>query len=155
MCWICDHPGATQQDYFEELRSRVQKHGWAVQYVEIDRAPYAYTVGLHDRGLPELLVTGLSPSWAGRLLNCIARDAVEGHVLTPGEHLTQGAGPIIEIVEVEHPDAHMDWAIAFGGPDVRALQLVWADDCGRWPWALGFDGGRTRQPVLGVRAAPH
>ena len=48
MCWICDHPGATQQDYFEELRSRVQKHGWAVQYVEIDRAPYAYTVGLHD-----------------------------------------------------------------------------------------------------------
>ena len=147
-------PRATQQDYFEELRSRVQKHGWAVQYVEIDRAPYAYTVGLHDRGLPELLVTGLSPSWAGRLLNCIARDAVEGHVLTPGEHLTQGAGPIIEIVEVEHPDAHMDWAIAFGGPDVRALQLVWADDCGRWPWALGFDGGRTRQPVLGVRAAP-
>ena len=78
----------------------------------------------------------------------------EGHVLKPGEHLTQGADPIIEIVEVEHPDAHMDWAIAFGGPDVRALQLVWADDCGRWPWALGFDGGPTRQPVLGVRAAP-
>ena len=43
MCWMCDHPGATQQDYFDELRSRVQKHGWAVQYVEIDRAPYAYT----------------------------------------------------------------------------------------------------------------
>ena len=57
MCWMCDHPGATQQDYFDELRSRVQKHGWAVQYVEIDRAPYAYTIGLHDRGLPELLVT--------------------------------------------------------------------------------------------------
>jgi Domain of unknown function (DUF4262) len=122
-----------------------------VQYVEIDRAPYAYTVGLHDRGLPELLVTGLVPSWAGRLLNCIARDLVKGHVLRPGEHIAHGADPIIEIVEVEHPDVHMGWAIAFGGPDVRALQLVWADDYGRWPWDPEFDDGRRRQPVLGCR----
>jgi hypothetical protein len=123
MCWICDHPGATQQDYFEELRTRVLNHGWAVQYVEIDRAPYAYTVGLHDEGLPELLVSGLSPSWAGRLLNSVAQEAVEGHALHPGERIVHGGVPILEIVEVEHPDAHMDWAIAFGGPGV--------DSC--WP----------------------
>jgi hypothetical protein len=123
MRWICDHPGATQQDYFEELRTRVLNHGWAVQYVEIDRAPYAYTVGLHDMGLPELLVSGLSPSWAGRLLNSVAQEAVEGHVLHPGERIVHGGVPILEIVEVEHPDAHMDWAIAFGGPGV--------DSC--WP----------------------
>ena len=54
MCWICDHPGATQQDYFEELRSRVQKHGWAVQYVEIDRAP-----SVRPRG-PAALASGES-----------------------------------------------------------------------------------------------
>ena len=151
MCWMCDHPGATQQDYFDELRSRVQKHGWAVQYVEIDRAPYAYTVGLHDRGLPELLVIGLSPSWAGRLLNIMCPRRHARRSAAPGKQISVPTG-LIEVVEVEHPDAHMNWAVAFGGPDVRALQLVWADDCGRWPWALGFDGGRTRQPVLGVRA---
>ncbi|MGV0838318.1 DUF4262 domain-containing protein [Mycolicibacterium thermoresistibile] len=38
------------------------------------------------------------------------------------------------------------------GPQVRALQLVWADDRGRWPWERGWMHGRRKQPVLGVRA---
>jgi len=40
-----------------------------VQYVESDRAPYAYTVGLREHGLPELLVTGLPPERTARLLD--------------------------------------------------------------------------------------
>jgi Domain of unknown function (DUF4262) len=67
-------------------------------------------------------------------------------------HITVGDGPLVEIGEVDHPDAHMYFALALGGPDIRALQLVWADDRGRWPWAAGWGHGRRRQPVLGVRA---
>src|SRR6476646_10038282 len=77
---------------------------------------------------------------------------VGGRVLDPGAHIAVGAGPLLEIVEVEHPDAHMNFAVALGGPDVRALQLVWADDRGRWPWAANWGNRRRRQPVLGVRA---
>lgn len=153
VCWMCDHPGATQQDYFDELRTTVLKHGWAVQYVESDRTPYAYTIGLHDRGVPELLVSGLPPQRAGRLLNSMARDTVRGNPFTPGQQISVPTGPLIEIVEVQHPDAHMDWAVAFGGPELRAPQLVWADGRGCWPWAVGFGDGRRRQPVLGLRAA--
>jgi hypothetical protein len=47
----------------------------------------------------------------------------------------------------------MDMAVAIEGRDIQAVQLVWADDRGRWPWAKGFDDGRRTQPVLGVRAA--
>jgi Domain of unknown function (DUF4262) len=107
MCWKCDHPTATDDDYLDELRKTMVEHGWAVQYVESDRAPFAYTVR---------------------------------------------SGPLVEIVEVANPDAHITWAVAFGGPNVRALQLVWADGHGRWPWAAEFSDGRGRQPVLGVRA---
>jgi hypothetical protein len=57
-------------------RSTMVDHGWAVQYVESERTPFAYTVGLHDCGLPELLVTGVSPPRAKRLLNTVARDAM-------------------------------------------------------------------------------
>jgi hypothetical protein len=39
------------------------------------------------------------------------------------------------------------------GPEIRALQLVHADDRGHWPWEVGFRGGRGGQPVLGVRAS--
>jgi hypothetical protein len=57
MCWMCDHPEASTKDYLEVLRTKMRKNGWAVQYVENDRTPFAYTIGLHDWGRPELMVT--------------------------------------------------------------------------------------------------
>ena len=62
MCWQCDNPNGTTEEYLGELRETIRVNGWAVQGVEDDRRPLAYTIGLHDRGLPELLVTGLSRS---------------------------------------------------------------------------------------------
>jgi hypothetical protein len=152
MCWQCDNPNRTTEDYLDELRETIRVHGWAVQGVEDDRLPYAYTIGLQDRGLPELLVTGLSQESAARVLNDVAVAAVGGRVFEPGTHIAVGDGPLLEIVEVDHPDAHLNFAVALCGPDIRALQLVWADDRGRWPWAAGWGPGQRRQPVLGVRA---
>ncbi|WP_123024896.1 DUF4262 domain-containing protein [Mycolicibacterium stellerae] len=151
MCWRCDHPNATADDYLDELRKAVREHGWAVQYVESDRTPFGYTVGLHDCGLPELLVTGVSAPRAERLLNTVAKDMMGGRVLSPGQKIAVRSGPLIEVVEVANPDIHMEWAVAFGGQELRALQLVWADGRGRWPWAAAFSDGRGRQPVLGKR----
>jgi hypothetical protein len=152
MCWQCDHPNATADDYLDELRMTMLAHKWAVQYVESDRTPFGYTVGLHDCGLPELMITGVSAERAGRLLNTVAKDMMGGTVLSPGQKIAIRSGPLVEIVEVANPDAHLKWAVAFGGPEVRALQLVWADGRGRWPWAAAFSDGRARQPVLGTRA---
>ena len=151
MCWQCDNPNGTIEEYFDELRATIRTQGWVVQYVESDRTPYAYTIGLHDWGLPELLVTGVSPQRATRLLNKLARDTLRGTTLEPGQQISVPTGPLVEIVKVNHPDAHLNFAVAFGGPDVRAMQLVWADGRGRWPWAPGFCDGRARQPVLGYR----
>ena len=116
------------------------------------RRPYAYTIGLHDWDVPELLITGVSPHRALRLLDMGARKLVGGEVLTPGQQVSVPGGPLVEIVEVGHPDAHMGWAVAFGGPEIEALQLVWADGRGRWPWSADFADGRATQPVLGMRS---
>ena len=152
MCWMCDHPGATIEDYFDELRSNdaASRAGRC----STSRATEPHTLtrsGCTTGALPELLVTGVSPQRATRLLNSLARDTLRGTTFTPGQQISVPTGPLVEIVEVNHPDAHMNLAVAFGGPDVRALQLVWADGRGRWPWAPGFCDGRTRQPVLGYR----
>jgi hypothetical protein len=151
MCWMCDHPGTTQEDFINELRRKKRKYGWTVMFVESDRTPYAYTIGLHERGLPELLVSGVAPQRAAWLLNRVAARALRGEPLTPGQRIKLIPGPLIEIVEVEQPDAHMDMAVAFYGSDFQARQLVWPDGRGRWPWAVGFEDGRRTQPVLGVR----
>lgn len=152
MCWQCDNPDKTLDDYLAILRSTILSHGWAVQYVEHPRAPYAYTIGLHPHGLSELLVTGVSAYHATWVLNTVARRAVAGKELVAGHQWWLPAGARLELVEVSEPSAHMDMAIALEGPGVRAIQLVWADDRRRWPWAPDFDGGGRIQPVLGMRA---
>ena len=60
----------------------------------------------------------------------------------------------MEVVELPHPDAHLVTAVSlFRGAAVRALQIVWSDDHGHWPWEVGFRSGRGRgQPVLGPRS---
>ncbi|WP_233716164.1 DUF4262 domain-containing protein [Mycolicibacterium vinylchloridicum] len=151
MCWICDHPDRTIADYLDEVRGKIQRRGWTVQYVESPQLPFAYTIGLTDYGVPELLITNVSPQRALRVLNGSAEHLLRGVQLTAGQQFTLCGCPMLEVVEVEHPDAHMGFAVALYGP-IRALQLVWADGRGRWPWAADFCDRESRQPVLGVRA---
>lgn len=153
MCWHCDNPDGTPEQYLDLLRELICDHGWAVQYVESDKRPFAYTVGLSGLGLPELLMTGLVPDTSGRVLNSIAHMMVDdGTVVAPAMHIDFEDRFLIEVVEVEHPDVHLKYAVRLFGPRIKALQLVWADNWGRLPWDAGWAHGRRRQPVLGVRA---
>ena len=152
MCWRCDNPQGTIDDYLDTLRATIRDHGWAVQFVESERQPFAYTIGLHDRDLPELLITGLPPQTSMRLLNSLAHQIVEDGIgLRPAMHIDYQDEFLIEVVEVDHPDVHLTFAAGLFGPQIRALQLVWTDDRRQWPWDRGWAHGRRRQPVLGRR----
>lgn len=155
MCWQCDHPEGTRQDYLDYLRGLIDAYGWAVQGVERARLrpPWAYTVGLTMLGMPELVATGLSEGRAARLLNDVAAHAVHAAAPQPGEQVALAGGPVIEIVKVTDPAAHLEIAVDLYGPGVRALQVVHADDRGHWPWEVGYRGVRGGQPVLGMRAS--
>ena len=98
-------------------------------------------------------MTGLSSARCARLLNDVASHVLHAEAPQPGEVVPLSGGPVIEIVEVTEPTAHLAIAVEIFGPEIRALQLVHADDRGHWPWAAGYRGGRGGQPVLGVRAS--
>jgi hypothetical protein len=151
MCWKCDNPGGTAEEDIEGLRDSVRAHGWAIKYVEDDRSPYAYTMGLHELGLPELLVTGVTTERALALLDYFVEEAIAKGAPRPGDRIALSDTAMIEAVHVDHPDAHLDLAVLLFGPEVRAVQLVWTDMCGRWPWDAEFDFDGLRQPVLGFR----
>ncbi|WP_206793387.1 DUF4262 domain-containing protein [Amycolatopsis sp. MtRt-6] len=153
MCFECenrDRPG-----YVERLRAGVADRGWLVQGVAGSGPypPWAYTIGLSGYGLPELVVTGLPALAAGSLLNSLASRALHGPPFSAGEHIPLRDGPLIEIVELTEPSAHLHFAVALYGPEIRALQAVHADARGRWPWSPDFRDGEGGQPVLGVRRA--
>jgi hypothetical protein len=158
MCWMCDHPAATRQDYLDQTRRIITESGWAVQYVEREgfRGPYAYTVGLTARGKPELVVTGMPAARAAELLNDVAAHVLHAEPPQPGDQVRLTGGPLLEVVEVEVPDAHLFLVGELYGADFLALQLVHADDRDRWPWEVGYRGRRGGQPVLGprVRSSP-
>jgi Domain of unknown function (DUF4262) len=157
MCWQCDRPSVARADYVDFMQWLMIDHGWAVQFVERDRIrpSYAYTVGLTARDSPELLVTGLSSGRAARLLNAAAEHLCHADAPRPGERfrLELPGSLLIEVVRVAEPSVHLVTATEFFGDQVRALQLVYADDRGRWPWQRVFRGSRGGQPVLGARAA--
>lgn len=152
MCWKCDHPQSTIDDYLDSLQPTIKCHGWAVQYVESEDRPFAYTIGLHDKGLPELLITALPAATSARLLNSIAHYMVDdGTTLQPAMHIDYQDEFLLEVVTVDHPDVHLKFAARLYGPDIRAFQLVWTDERRHWPWDRGWSHSRRRQPVFGVR----
>lgn len=153
MCWLCDHPGATPLGYLDHLRTLIDQDGWAVQGVGRDRLhpPWAYTVGLTGHGKPELVVTGLSLRRAEALLNDVAVHVLHADPPEPGEQIPLLDGPVIEIVRVTEPAAHLLRAVDLYGHRVQALQVVHADDRGHWPWERGYRGVQGGQPVLGAR----
>ena len=153
MCERCDDPTLTPERYLAQLTALIARHGWAVQGIERERGrpPWAYTVGLTGLGRPELLVTGLVPTRAVVLLNAVAAHLVHAEVPAPGEQVPLVGGPVVEFVRLPHPEVHLLRAVDLYGSTVEALQVVWTDDRGRWPWQLGFRSSRGGQPVLGPR----
>ena len=153
MCRRCDNPSDVEaEEDIDGLRECVQAHGWVIRCVEDDRRPYAYTIGLHQLGLPELLATGVTTERALVLLDYFGQAAIAEGAPKPGHRRDFLGLAQIEAVHVDHPDAHLDLAVRLFGPRLRAVQLVWTDTQGRWPWNKRFDFDGLRQPVLGIRA---
>lgn len=152
MCWQCDNPHATVDDYLNLLRDLIRDNGWVAQFVEKERRPFGYTVGLHDWGLPELMITGLPQHRCQLLLNSVAHQMVdEAMQLKPGEYIDFQGELLLEVVEVDHPDVHLTFAVSIADAPIRAFQLVWTDDRQLWPWDTGWSRAGRIQPVFGKR----
>jgi len=137
MCWQCENPDARWPDYLDHVRALIRGFGWTVQGVARFRLhpPWAYTVGLTEAGLPELVATGLPVPRATELLNDVAAHIFHSGTLPrPGDQIALVGGPLIEIVELPEPAAHLFTAVEIFGGQIGALQLVHADERGHWPW---------------------
>src|ERR1035441_179717 len=126
MCWMCDRPGATERDYLDHMRQLIRTYGWAVQGVEREglHPPWAYTVGLTRRRRPELVITGLGLTRATEVLNIVAGHLLHADVPAPGTQATLVDGPIVEVVRVDAPWAHLNVAVEIYGRRIQGLQLV-------------------------------
>ncbi|MFI7208069.1 DUF4262 domain-containing protein [Micromonospora aurantiaca (nom. illeg.)] len=146
-------------DVFRRQEQIIDTTGWAVMHVlptdddPDTTAPFAYTVGLTEHDVPELVIAGLDPHIAQALLNDLARRVHDrAERLTHGQRVTDLlAGYDAVIVEGPATEAlHPGAAYARYGTDrVRLQQIVWPDKHGRFPWADGYEYPAHVQPLLG------
>jgi hypothetical protein len=145
-------------DYLADCRMVIAEHGWMVQgvfpTVDDHAAPFAYTVGLCQAGLPELVTVGLPAEPATVFLNALARRTLEAEPKV-GDRWTVDANPdlVWEFAPVSDRWARENvtmprrlWPTA----TVTALQVLWPDRDGYHPnqpgWTLG-----DAQPLLAIR----
>lgn len=122
----------------------IDRDGWAVVMVapRADESfpAFAYTIGLSARAGSELILVGLDPFVAARILNSIAENAASGGSLRPG--------PLPDVLEGDHvldlrlmdPSRYEEYLgrllwfhETFGRERLRVMQVVWPDKRGRYP----------------------
>ncbi|WP_067665649.1 DUF4262 domain-containing protein [Nocardia miyunensis] len=146
MCWLCEHHDRTFTDYLTEVETILADHGWLIQGIDAgpESPAWAYTVGLTRRHRPELVITGLPyPRAADILTEAVGLPAT---ATDPGTRITI-AGQLVESVAVAAPVPRLVVAEALFGHAVDAVQLVYPDRSGSWPWNSGYSGD---QPLLGL-----
>jgi len=147
------------------IESSIQRCGQHIQYVMGDDRvpPWAYTIGMTDGlGHPEAVVFGLDPETAMGVLNHIAERVRTGHRFDIGRHTHEVVGELpVRLLAVpdrfwEQSSLFAMWMNYYGSlhhperyPLPSAVQLVWPDAEGRFPWDRGHDRKFLgRQPIL-------
>ena len=154
MCWMCDHPGSTSRTTTTCCTKRFVSRAGRCSTSKATGAPYAYTIGLHDWDVPELLDHRRIPAACHYgCLNIVARDARERRALDtrPADH---GAR------RTTHRDRRNEpprCAHGLGSGVRRRPRFGHCSWCGPTVGGAGRGprhsaDGRAKQPVLGVRS---
>ena len=144
--------------FIRETRKHIADYGLSVLHVheEPGSPGFAYSIGLWETfGHPEILIIGLRREQGHGIINACADLIRAGTVFREGERYSDVLkGYAVEFLEIA-PDYHPTYlgsAIRFYGKRVPALQIVYPDRDGRFPWDEGTDGMfHEAQPLLSAR----
>lgn len=148
--------------YERNILQHIEEHGCSVTSVfdpEEAAPPFSYSIGIaRSSGAPELIIFGLSAKLSHWMVNEYNRRIRSGEQFFPGilypgflEGFAVQFGPVAR----EYRGEYMRSACwLHGSADFDALQLIWPNTSGIWPWdAAASDWFRTNQPLLGGEVA--
>ena len=139
----------------ERAAADVTAHGWHVLTIGGEgSSPYAFSIGFtRTFGHPEVLIIGLPQKTSHELLNVVGSRVSAGarfeHGLPYLGLLNRYPCEFRPVPESEYRN-YLGAALGFYGSEpFGALQLVWPDRDGRFPWdASAAESFRSSQPVL-------
>ena len=156
-------------EHLFRVQAAIDRHGVFHMCVLGDQflPDYQYTIGFVHLDHPELTMFGLAPDDGAAVLQHLFERVRAGERFEPAaevDHLVFGRPMRFLDVPSEHYteprcvlagiptyQAHTTGVL----PEPAALQVVWADPAGRFPWEPGVDPSvRRDQPVLARGDAP-
>ena len=123
-----------------EIGNHIKEYGCSIISTDTDGTRMAYTVGLSDSGLPEIVVFGLPPASAHGILNDAAKLLKEDKLPLDAPISELAKLPLVcKQVPAERGVGYINFAIIWAGRPVNLIQLVWPDEKGHFPWQKKFD----------------
>jgi hypothetical protein len=131
------------ENVWERTLAIVEASGWCIQAVDrgqdSNSPPYAYSVGMAKKGLPELLMTGVVPPLASHTLNQICFKMMDGKIRGFDEEKISGLTPItfkLRELDVKDVEKFLPICIRYGkhtGKPIQFMQVMFPDGNGRYP----------------------
>jgi hypothetical protein len=145
-------------ELWDRIRAAIAKHGQCVQVVQLTKAdppgtqPFMYTIGNHQRGLPELLLIGTDNNAFADVLNRLGKIQVERGRGFADEELVGVGGKfplrLVEGGELGRKKYASFVGIYYKAPYFELRQVLLPDTKGRFPDDPGCDAPYRNQPIL-------
>jgi len=140
--------------FIKSLDDKIERFGQASLMVGDDPEnsipSYAYTIGLTERGLPEVLVFGLGDT-AGVFLNDVAERLKSGRAVPRNERIGdvfRGFDAVVHDVSPKVAAQFLKFAASRYGERLRCIQLIWPDAQNRMPWEPDHDREKRAAQLL-------
>lgn len=151
----CCSGKATLEEVRNRILTAIGQYGWSVVAVggEGEEPGYGYSIGLwHTFRHPEVIVFGLPPEIAQKIINNIGRAIKKGSRFSDNATSDIIANHRLAFADV--PEDCYEFFVGMGisfyeGEHFPLLQVVWPDPQGKFPWDEGFDKKFNKiQPLL-------
>jgi hypothetical protein len=134
------------------LATKMLEYGWIV--TGVPSIGIAYTVGLMEKfNHPEIAIHGLPVQTSYGFLQSIVKMIRDGKRFEPGQNYDEIAANFpTQFVVVDRENASwVGMVYNYNGPMFNALQMIWTDTKGKFPWEPDFEERfRDKQHVLNV-----
>lgn len=128
------------REFYETVEHNIAKAGQHLQFVfptsNSDDLPFIYTIGNHQRNLPELLIVGGGQAFGGILNHLCEKMRERGRAFDNGELVSLGGAYPVKIVDVP-TEICEPFTFQVGRyyqvKDYRVQQVMACDPHGRFP----------------------
>jgi hypothetical protein len=153
-CACCGNPNFDRDDFLIAVHENVKKHYCHLNGIMAE-PPFTYSTGLTTHDLPELIMTGMNmKQCAGIIMTIVHLIKDDGLEIADGQVIkleNYNDLPVAFVkVSEEHKNEMMGVTYQYLGKNkpFEALQVVWTDRNGKFPWDVDFEK-RFNQAMLG------